>query len=65
MDKKSREIGTGKYKYSHMEYLCVCGHSLGKHDAERTKDKQYCQNEDEYGELCDCEYFTKSRIKDN
>ncbi len=54
----NRQIGTGKYAYSDMEKMCVCNHSLGKHDAERTKDKQYCQNEDEYGNICDCEFFT-------
>lgn len=57
---KNREQETGKYAFANMDLLCVCGHSLGIHDAERTKDKQYCQNEDENGDLCDCEYFTRS-----
>ncbi len=60
---KKREIGTGRYAFEKMDLLCTCGHSLGKHDAERAKDKQYCQNEDEFGNLCDCEYFTKKPIR--
>ncbi len=47
-----------------MEAPCKCGHSLGKHDAHRTKRDgktvQACQGEDLMGG-CDCDCFSKKR----
>lgn len=56
---ENRELDTGRYAFTNMNLMCICGHPLGEHDGERTKDKQYCQNINEYGNLCDCEFFTK------
>ncbi len=56
---KKRELDTGRYAFKDMNLMCICGHPLGEHDGERTKDKQYCQNRNNSGDLCECEYFTK------
>jgi hypothetical protein len=47
--------------YKHADGICVCGHGLGDHDAERVKINtgtylQECQEVD-----CDCQTFAKPR----
>lgn len=57
----NREHGSGQYTYSNLDRMCICGHTLGKHNAERTKHDgkvfQPCFNGDD-GEPCDCLRFT-------
>lgn len=60
---KNKQSDTGKYTYK-MDAICICGHSLGIHDAEHTEGKQYCQNMNPVfgdGEDCDCEEFNLAR----
>lgn len=60
---ENRENDTGRYAFSNFELMCVCGHNLGMHDAERTKTHQYCQNSESLdgdGKPCECIRFTKA-----
>lgn len=56
----TRERGTGRYSYDgRWDRLCVCGHPLGEHAAERVSGQQPCFHGDaEPSEPCDCERFT-------
>ncbi len=51
----------GQYTHSKIDYLCVCGHKLGTHLAERPR---ACINhETGDGTDCDCPDFKKARVK--
>ena len=58
---RKREKNSGQYTYS-IDQLCQCGHSLGNHTAERSRDPvtgkriQPCIMGD-FGEPCSCECF--------
>ncbi len=34
---QNRELGTGKYAFSNLDLVCICGHTLGQHNASRIK----------------------------
>lgn len=52
----SRDLRNGQYKMSKMEALCVCGHTLGDHTAERDAKakEQECLVPG-----CPCSFFTR------
>lgn len=57
---KKREIDTGRFSHETMEITCVCGHALGFHSAESTKDHQPCFIQDFVKDIeCPCEKFKK------
>jgi len=58
----------GRYDFSNMDAMCVCGHRLGVHAADRgDTGKRPCFRDDLHNiidvpeEDCDCEAFRKSR----
>jgi hypothetical protein len=55
MKPTQRNRKTGQYTLTRFDYVCVCGHKLGLHSAERVGDLQECFVED-----CRCESFRKS-----
>lgn len=55
----SNRNADGKYTYSKLDLVCVCGHTLGQHSAERVKGQQPCFCED--GDGCACESFKRAR----
>lgn len=51
----------GRYTYSKMETLCVCGHTLGYHGTGGGSGKRVCLHGTEEGETqCSCENFKKA-----
>jgi hypothetical protein len=69
---QNREVGTGRYAFDGgFERLCVCGHTLGQHTAERgrcpvtKKMQQPCIVEDSQGHEgcgCDCMCFKPAKV---
>jgi hypothetical protein len=58
---QSREHGTGQYTFDGgLERLCVCGHSLGIHAAERVKTKDGKKYQD-----CFVDTFSMDAVKNS
>ena len=53
-----RDQATGRYTDAKLSKLCVCGHTLGEHAAEKVGTVQECFHAD-----CLCECFRKAKEK--
>jgi len=60
-----REPDSGKYRYSNDLWLCVCGHPLGLHAADKVRHEGQVYQPCIIGDFtdcdCDCEKFKKAR----
>lgn len=61
--KRKRDRGSGRYAHETLDLLCVCGHTLALHTAERVHGEQPCIVGD-YGHSCDCISFKRAKVQD-
>jgi hypothetical protein len=59
----NRDNVSGRYVDTRFDKVCVCGHTLGYHTAEKSADSQPCIIGDFEEVGCDCACFKKAKVK--